>query len=759
MEELVKVSLFPRLFKTECQESTYEEIIILIRRRRWQKEITAYRLALNSGQKEDARRLKGMLPGFTPSGVFRGGHKASQLDKYNGTMGLDFDDVENLPLMKQAFRAMPATLGYFVSPGGQGLKVFVRVDSPAEHHRSAYPYVAAAYEAASGCRSDEKCKDISRCCYVSDDEDAYYNPRAEVFHIPSEEEEAAGRLTQFVDDFLARNPPLPGNRNETVYRLGCEANRRGFPEAGIASCCTSRMQAPDFTAPEIEQALHSAYQGNREEQGSRSGSLGQNRSKKAPATILPEAPLSEEPEGEEGERLREQTPYLPDGIWAKLPPLLREVSGFYGEPRERDMALLSAITVLSACLPGVFGVYNRKRVYTHLYSVLIAPAATGKGCVNDMRRLAERYAGVIEAETERDAKDYLQALEEWELKRAEAHRKHQPVDMKEAPVPAAVSYLFIPAQVTKAKLLVHLRDNGELGGLMVDSEVDTIVTASSMDYGMFEDLLRKFFHHEPIASSRKTDNEYIRIAWPRLALLLAGTPSQYPRLVPDAGNGLHSRLLLYTCRTKAVWQDVSPEAGKSDMESRLSTLSEQVMEMALKFRSKPFQVCLTASQWMKLNNTFGSLLHEADMFGDEEFLSVVKRYGLIAYRICMVFTALRCHVEGYGLDRQYCTDEHFETALSIVRACLEHSRLLLTQIKRDTAMPELSCPLHGLRLLHALPECFTLQEAYIQGAVQKMSEREVRRFIQKLSPLYINRIGRGSYQKKGTIELPGVAGA
>ncbi|MFQ6927503.1 MAG: hypothetical protein ACLRS8_04465 [Parabacteroides merdae] len=48
-------------------------------------------------------------------------------------------------------------------------------------------------------------------------------------------------------------------------------------------------------------------------------------------------------------------------------------------------------------------------------------------------------------------------------------------------------------------MLVHLRDNGNIGGLMADSEIDTILSASKQDYGMFDDLLRKAFHHEPVS--------------------------------------------------------------------------------------------------------------------------------------------------------------------------------------------------------------------------------------------------------------------
>ena len=61
MEKQVHVSFYASLFRTECKVLTLEEIIILIRRRRWQREIIAYRTALAEGRSEEARRLKGGL--------------------------------------------------------------------------------------------------------------------------------------------------------------------------------------------------------------------------------------------------------------------------------------------------------------------------------------------------------------------------------------------------------------------------------------------------------------------------------------------------------------------------------------------------------------------------------------------------------------------------------------------------------------------------------------------------------------------------
>ena len=746
MEKQVHVSFYASLFRTECKVLTLEEIIILIRRRRWKNEILAYRTALAEGRAEEARKLKGGLPGFTPSGVFKGGHKASAIETYSQVVGLDFDHVKDLPALILTFRALSSTLAMFVSPGGEGLKVFVRVDCPAERHGEAYPLVAAFFEKAGGVASDAKCKDISRCCYVGDDGEAYYNPDAEVFHIP-EKQPAEKGVDAFVARFLDRIPPLAGARNQTVYRLGCEANRRGFSYTETAACCTLRLQAADFTATEIEQALHSAYQGNMNEHATYGGAKGQIDREISPTVFKTRHPLETEEIETSGEVLRERTPLIPDEVYGWLPDLFREAVAFYPQHRERDMALLGACTVASACLPEVSGKYHRKRVFPHIFTVEVAPAANGKGCINDMRHLADLYEELIKTETGQAEAEYLQALEEWEQKKAEAHQKHRSVVVKDAPKPAAKAYLNIPTQVTKAKMLVHLRDNGNIGGLMADSEIDTILSASKQDYGMFDDLLRKAFHHEPVSSSRKTDNEMIRIDSPRLALLLSGTPGQFSRLIPDSESGLLSRLLLYTCRSEAVWQDVSPEGDKMDMPKKLSELSEQLMNIAKTLRRRPLQVCLTLSQWARLNQCFKKWLHEADLFGDEEFLSVIKRHGLIAFRLCMIFTATRCGKEGYGMDSQYCTEEHFKAALAIVETCLEHSRLLLTQLRHNESAPELSCPRKGRILLEKLPERFTLAEAYTIGETEGMDKRLVRRLIYKLNPLFIKRISHGEYQK------------
>lgn len=724
-----QVSFFRKLYLPASDPRSLEEIIILIRTRRWTHEILAYRNAVKDGDKEKARELKNRLPGFTPSGVFRGGHKATQIVSYNRVVGLDFDHVPDLLRIKALFKADVHTQALFVSPGGDGLKVFVSVDTGQEKHGVAFAAVAACYEQLAGMPSDRKCKDISRCCYVSDDPEAWYNPEAEVFDVT-----AISPARLFVQDWLARYPPAEGNRNDTVYRLGCEARRKGFGQEEIAALCIPLLQASDFTEAEIRQALSSAYQGDKAYRLPRREALRTEKELTAPDALS-------------GEELRERTPFLPQDIIADLPPLLGQAIRFYTDRRERDMAFLAACTVVSGCLPKVWGLYNRKRVYPHLFTIEVAPAANGKGCINDMRHLADNYASLIEIETKRKEQEYLQALEEWELKKVTAHRKGQSVCVAETPQKASTCCFFIPTQITKAKLLVHLYENGTYGGLMADSEIDTLVNASRQDYGQFDDLLRKAFHHEPVASSRKTDNELIRIDRPRLALLLAGTPGQFTRLVPNVENGLASRLLLYTCRSEAIWQDVSSEGEEENFDSHLSALSGQLLEVALKLRDRPLKVRLTPAQWQELNSRFSALLKETDLFGSEYFLGVVKRHGLMVFRLCMIFTALDAASLDYGVDERYCNMPHFRAAMAITEVCLEHSRLLMTQLEELPGVRELCCPDRFRQVFEQLPDQFTLSDAYENCQPAGIGERAVRRYLSRLEPEYLSRISRGVYRK------------
>ena len=92
---------------------------------------------------------------FTPSGTFTK-RKAANLKEYSGFVHLDFDKLSSRD-MYNAFKIIceeQFTYLCFQSPSGNGLKVFVQVDSGEENHSEAYLQVQQYYEDLLGIKSD-----------------------------------------------------------------------------------------------------------------------------------------------------------------------------------------------------------------------------------------------------------------------------------------------------------------------------------------------------------------------------------------------------------------------------------------------------------------------------------------------------------------------------------------------------------------------------------------------------------------------------
>lgn len=102
-----------------------------------------------------------------------------------------------------------------------------------------------------------------------------------------------------------------------------------------------KTQLPGFTSEEIDQALSSAYEGNKGERSVSPATFRTQKDKKDTGTFS-------------GEELRRNTPFLPGDITDHLPPLLGDALRFYTDRRERDMAFLAACTVLRPACP-VYG--------------------------------------------------------------------------------------------------------------------------------------------------------------------------------------------------------------------------------------------------------------------------------------------------------------------------------------------------------------------------------------------------------------------
>lgn len=144
-------------------------VLDAIRDGRWRAPMEAMRADFRQGRKDAYKANKEALPAVTFSGVFDRRANDS-LRTHSGLLCVDFDDLGvRLSDARRAIEADSHVLAVFLSPSGNGLKVFVPIAATdAEGHRRCFD-AAAAHFRRLGFGADAHCRDVSRLCFVSYD--------------------------------------------------------------------------------------------------------------------------------------------------------------------------------------------------------------------------------------------------------------------------------------------------------------------------------------------------------------------------------------------------------------------------------------------------------------------------------------------------------------------------------------------------------------------------------------------------------------
>ncbi|KAB1065137.1 DUF3987 domain-containing protein [Salibacter halophilus] len=713
----------------------------------YEEQIHEIRKLLYSGDRENADLLKKKLPAFTPSGTFEGGRAADKLLRYSQFIILDLDKLSDQQLSEAFDKASsePYTFCCFRSPSGQGLKILIEVDSEQEHHAEAFEQVATYYENALQLKLDRSGKDIPRLCFFSSDPECYRNLKHKKFHVelpgaeveeptippqptpvnhheqPEEVSTSFENCIQFTEQKMSY---AEGNRNNFVYLLASNCNRAGIEEMEARELIGNRY---DLSFKEIEAAVKSAYNHHSHEFAKfANASNGVNHARQ-----------------QEEEDYLLQSPTIPDEVYQALPEILQEGASGFSDSRERDVFLTGALCILSGCLPNVTGIYAQRTVHPNLFSFIIAPAASGKGSLLSAKNLGDRIHEHMRTASEQRMKDYELELEDHKMEQ-KSRKKGEPAT--EPPEKPQYEVLYIPANTSNAKILWHLEENGG-SGIICETEADTMGNIFKQEWGSYSDMLRKAFHHEKISCSRKTNNEYVEVKAPQLSVALSGTPSQVPNLINSAEDGLFSRFIFYAFKTQQIWRDVSPFGSQVNLTELFERLAKRVHDMHQFLQGSDTEVQLTREQWDQLNKTFGLWLKEVDRFISDEATSVVKRLGLICYRIAMIFTALRKFENGELTVKQECLDDDFQAALQLSNIYLKHSLLMFHNLPKQEDAEPFRGGDNKRKLFEMLPPTFKRAEAVELGKQLNLSARSVDYFLKKLQPDYVECPKTGHYQK------------
>lgn len=241
-------------FKTPRDSKTLSEIIQLIRNSDYKKEIDLLRAYTAEGNSDEADKIKRKLHAFTPAGVFEGARNGESLTEYSNVLHLDFDKLtqEQIDELKDSLKTHSSVLAFFVSPSGNGLKVFFKIDgSPAKHKQNMeklFRYAKSKWSLPP----DKQCIDLPRLCFMSYDPDAYFNADAELvsFDIAQSVEEAY-QLTESKKEYKE------GNRNSFIWEYGRQCKRQGMLFDEVYDVSLKKFK--DMPQDEIYRTLRSSY--------------------------------------------------------------------------------------------------------------------------------------------------------------------------------------------------------------------------------------------------------------------------------------------------------------------------------------------------------------------------------------------------------------------------------------------------------------------------------------------------------------------
>ena len=748
--EEIKVSVYENVYSKKPKVMSFLEAIIMCIHPVYATIINSIRRYHAEGDHAAAQKLKNQLPCFTPSGTFDGAHAIKHFLLPSHIVGLDYDHVANRLEVIQRCAADPHTVAAIESPT-DGVKVFAYVEGIEGRHREGQQLVSHYYNQLLGLESDPACKDESRLCYFSYSPNGYIASLYQAFvlepPVKAEPENVSEEeISQFISSYIFFHPLTAGQRHSNVFKLACEACRRHYPQESILRELTAFFEHTDFRPEELTSVLSSGYK-QVNEHAFTSTSANEPSFQKDIRTKRPYGTTENSDADDEaywlGEEFRKGTPLFPRSLYNNLPDLLNDCIIEDGSEREQDVALLSDLTALSAALPQTFGIYNHKKYSTHIFSVILPPAASGKSIAQTGRYLLEEIHSEILATSESMMKNYQTVHSNWQ---SECQKQKKKGDAcSEEPQRPPFKMLFIPATTSYTRMQMQMQDNGPQGSIIFDTEAQTLSTANHLDCGNFDDMLRKAFEHENIESSYKANGLIpIYIHHPKLALLLTGTPGQIDGLLSSYENGLPSRTLIYTFREAPHWKEMGDDC--ISLEDSFKPIAHRVSELYNFCLAHPVLFHFNRLQWNRLNEIFSRMLSEVALEGNDDLQAVVKRYAFLVMRISMIQTRIR-QFEATDLSPEiYCTDADFERSLQIVLCCYEHSRLLHSSMPSPSVRP-LKNPDTIRNFVQELPDCFTTDEAIQIGAKYDFNHRKVTRLLKSLNGVKINKISHGSYTK------------
>ena len=776
-------SFYFSVFDEHAVDMTLKEFVKLLRGERWKVQVEEYQRLKASGRETEAKKLKRKLAALVIAGRCDGSHAETNLKQWSGDAMLDVDKCNGrVSEFLQVLKDTPWVKAAWRSVSYDGLKLVVRVEAESvDEYRMAYALVAWHVAQLLAFPCDMSCKNPTRPCFASYDPEAFFRPDTEVFpwrrfvtehpdrvgeilaelkvKTPASASKppvaASGMLHTFFNEFLEQNPFVDGKKNEFLLKLGRIARYKGVGEEELARLKTlavERLAGMGCAAGDIPPRIDSGYRYADMNKGPETPVFRAHKAQGSPMRYSEPNEGEEEAELEklEADKLRREVPCLPDELFDRLPDFLKRGLTHVRNKRERDILLLSMITNISGCLPGVRMNYGGMVYSADLYLVALAGSGRGKGVMQLAAILPAAIQEYYDELNRKDEREYRQKLLKWNLEERLAAQEKRVPDLDQCPEMPVERILKVAPNISKSQLILALEAGGAVGLVMNASELDMISSAMHQEYGKHDDVMRAASQHEEVSSYFKTDHRLVVVSDPHLALCASGTPAQLHKFISSLENGMYSRVAFYVGQAHWEYKSANPGKARLDMRAYFKGMGEELLRMFIFLSGSPTEVVFTEEQWKEHTERFRTYLREVVAEDDDSPGAIVLRHGLMMSRIAMVLTALRKCEPQWNTSEGECSDEDFHTAMQIVDVLLEHSLLLSTSMDDTAGRIRPVKAFFKLRpVLKKMPREFTYSELMAAANEAGLPTASVKRYLLRLVYYQIVEKEDGKYRKTG----------
>lgn len=619
-------SFYFSVFDEHAVDMTLKEFVKLLRGERWKVQVEEYQRLKASGRETEAKKLKRKLAALVIAGRCDGSHAETNLKQWSGDAMLDVDKCNGrVSEFLQVLKDTPWVKAAWRSVSYDGLKLVVRVEAESvDEYRMAYALVAWHVAQLLAFPCDMSCKNPTRPCFASYDPEAFFRPDTEVFpwrrfvtEHPDRVGEilaelkvktpagasgppvaASGMLHTFFNEFLEQNPFVDGKKNEFLLKLGRIARYKGVGEEELARLKTlavERLAGMGCAAGDIPPRIDSGYRYADMNKGPETPASRAHKAQGSPMRYSEPNEGEEEAELEklEADKLRREVPCLPDELFDRLPDFLKRGLTHVRNKRERDILLLSMITNISGCLPGVRMNYGGMVYSADLYLVALAGSGRGKGVMQLAAILPAAIQEYYDELNRKDEREYRQKLLKWNLEERLAAQEKRVPDLDQCPEMPVERILKVAPNISKSQLILALEAGGAVGLVMNASELDMISSAMHQEYGKHDDVMRAASQHEEVSSYFKTDHRLVVVSDPHLALCASGTPAQLHKFISSLENGMYSRVAFYVGQAHWEYKSANPGKARLDMRAYFKGMGEELLRMFIFLSGSPTEVVFT----------------------------------------------------------------------------------------------------------------------------------------------------------------------